>query len=197
MAKVKKHRLMSYYWFFSKIYEIGAKQMYQDCQPFIKKGSKILDLGCGSGIAAKNFQDFFKAKVIGTDIKDHRLVPIPFKIIDGESLPFQNSTFDIVLIAYVLHHARDPEKLLREAKRVSKKIIIFEDIPEGIFSKLRCKLHQITFFGGERKHFHFKTRKEWRELFDRLGLKIIAQKWVSTKLDWFDPGKRILFVLEK
>lgn len=171
--------------------------MCRDCQDFIERGSKILDLGCGSGIVAFHFRDFFKAEVIGVDIKDNRVLNIPFRIIDGENLPFDNHSFDVVLINYVLHHSRNPEKLLKEAKRVSKKIIIYEDLPEGILSRLRCYLHQITFFGEKRQKFHFKTRDEWKELFKKLGLKIISEKRVFTKLDWLDPVKRILFVLEK
>jgi len=187
--------MISYYRLFSKIYEMGAKQMCFDCQGFIKEGSKILDLGCGSGIAAKNFQDFFKAKVIGVDVKDNRLVKIPFKIIDGKNLPFEDNSFDVVLINYVLHHCEDPEVVLKEAKRVAKRIIIFEDLPEGFLAKLRCKIHQIIFPGG-RKIFNFKTRKEWKEIFEKLGLKIIAENQVFTKFSWLDPIKRILFVLE-
>ena len=170
--------------------------MCKDCEDFIEKGSKILDLGCGSGIVAKNFRDFFKAEIIGVDIKDNRVLDIPFKIIDGKNLPFNDHFFDIVLISYVLHHSRDPERLLKEAKRVSKKLIIYEDLPEGILSKLRCRLHQITFFGGERKKFHFKTKDEWKKIFKKLGLKIIEKKRVFSPFDWIDPVKRFLFVLE-
>lgn len=188
---------LMYYRIFSKIYEVGAKQMCRDCQGFIDKGSKLLDLGCGSGIAAKEFGKFFGAKIIGVDVKDNRILDIPFKIIDGENLPFYDNSFDVALIAYVLHHTPYSEGLLKEAKRVSKKIIIFEDLPEGFFSKFRCYLHQITFFGGERQKFNFKTKKEWKKLFKELGLKIIAQKRVFTKFDWLDPVKRTLFVLEK
>ena len=187
---------MLYYRIFSKIYEMGAKQMCRDCQGFIKEGSKILDLGCGSGIAAKYFQDFFKAKVIGVDVKDNRLVPIPFKIIDGQNLPFEDNSFDVVLINYVLHHCQNPEELLKEAKRVSKRIIIFEDLPEGILAKLRCKIHQIIFPGGK-KTFNFKKEEEWKKIFDKLALKIIAENQVFTKFSWLDPIKRIRFVLEK
>lgn len=174
---------------------MGAKQMCLDCQGFIKEDSKILDLGCGSAIAAKHFQDFFKAKVIGVDIRDNRLVPIPFQIFDGKNLPFDDNYFDLVLINFVLHHCPSVEELLKEAKRVSKKIIIFEDLPEGILSNLRCKIHKITFLGGK-KTFNFKTKKEWQKIFEKLGLKIIAQKRVFTKLSFFDPVKKILFVLE-
>ena len=187
---------MIYYKFFSKIYKIGAKQMCQDCQDFIERGSNILDLGCGSGIVAKEFEKFFQAKVVGADIKDNRLVKIPFfKIKDNEELPFKDNSFDVVLISYVLHHSQNPEKILKEAKRVGKKIIIFEDSPEGVLSKLRCKLHQITFFGGSRKNFNFKKMKEWEKIFEKLKLKIIAKKRVFTKFNWLDPVKRILFVL--
>ena len=134
---------------------------------------------------------------MGVDIKDNRIVDIPFKIIDGKNLPFDDNSFDVTLINYVLHHSQNPERLLKEAKRVSKKIIIFEDLPEGILSKLRCKFHQMTFFGGSRNDFNFKTSKEWEKIFESLGFKIIAKKQVFTKLDWLDPVKRILFVLEK
>lgn len=187
---------MNYYQFFSRIYEMGAKRMCEDCRDFIKRGSKILDLGCGSGIAAKYFQNFFQAKVLGVDIRDNRVVDIPFKIFDGKNLPFNNNSFDVVLISYVLHHSQNQEKLLEEAKRVGKKIIIFEDLPEGILSKLRCKIHEIIFFGGKREKFNFKTSNEWRKIFEKLGLKIIAQKPVFSKFNLFDPVKKILFVLE-
>lgn len=187
---------MSYYYrLFSKVYEIGAKQMCRDCHDFVERGSKILDLGCGSGIATHHFQNYFGADVLGVDVQDNRTADVPFEIIDGKSLPFEDCSFDITLINYVLHHSDDPEGLLKEAKRVSKRIIIFEDLPEGFFAKLRCHLHQNTFFGGERVNFRFKTRMEWRKLFERLDLKIIEEKRVYTKLDWFDPGKRILYVL--
>jgi len=188
---------MNYYQIFSKIYELGAQHMCQDCRDFIEEGSKILDLGCGSGIAAKEFRDFFNAEVIGVDIKDNRLVDIPFQIIDGKNLPFERNFFDVILINYVLHHCQNPEQLLKEAKRVGEKIIIFEDLPEGVPSKLRCSLHKITFLGGKRRTIKFKTGKEWKNLFERLDLKVIAEENPSSSLDWLDPVKRALFVLGK
>jgi len=83
--------------------------------------------------------------VIGVDIKDKRVVNIPFQIIDGKNLPFPEKSFDLVLINYVLHHSGDPVAILKEAKRVSKKIIIYEDLPEDILSKIFCQFHSLTF----------------------------------------------------
>ena len=188
-----------YYQVFSKIYETAAKKMCLDCTDFIDKGSKILDLGCGSGIVGSKFQEFFEARITGIDIQDWRIRKIPFQIFDGSHIPFPDNSFDIVLISYVLHHAKKPEILVREAKRVSRgKIIIYEDLPEGFLSKLRCRLHQVSYNIFQKGSFwNFKTKKEWEELFKKLGLKIVSEKKVSVpKFASFDLVYRILFVLE-
>lgn len=182
-----------YYWILSKIYERAAGKMCLICQDFIKKGSKILDLGCGSGIVGRTFQVFFQAEVSGVDIVDRRAVNLPFQIYDGFHLPFPEKSFDGILINYVLHHAEDPIALLKEAKRVSKgKIIIFEDLPEGFFSKLVCKIHGISYS----KLFKnpdspsFKSEKEWEKIFKEIGLNIIFKQRINNLL-----FKKELFVL--
>lgn len=187
---------MNYYRIFSKIYERAARKMCSDCREFIEKGSKILDLGCGSGIVAKNFQDFFQIEVMGVDIEDKRVVNIPFKIIDGKNLPFPENFFDVVLTSYVLHHSQDPIVLLKEAKRVSKdKVIVYEDLPtEGFLSKLICQLHNFTFnrfFQHQNNRLSFKSDKEWEKIFNSIGLSISHKKRVKS----FYPVKQIQFVL--
>jgi len=187
---------MNYYRTFSKIYQQAAKKMCFDCADFIEKGSKILDLGCGSGIVAKNFQDFFKSEVLGVDIQDNRIFPIPFKIVAEKNLPFPENYFDTVLISFVLHHCQDPISRLKEAKRVTKnKIIIYEDLAEGFLSNFFCKIHELTFnnfFQKNNRDYNFKKNEEWRKIFEKLKLKIIFEKEVSTI-----PVKKKLFVLEK
>ena len=166
-----------------------------DCQNFIEKGSKILDLGCGSGIVAKTFQDFFQAEIVGVDIQDKRIFNFPFKIIDGKNLPFSENSFNVVLISYVLHHSYNPISLLKEAKRVTKnKIIIYEDLPEGFLSNLVCKIHGFTFnqfLQNKKQKFDFKKKEEWQKIFENLNLKIIFEKKIS------NLPKKTFFVLKK
>ena len=186
-----------WYKLFVPFYERAAKKMCRDCQDFIKKKSKILDLGCGSAIVSKEFKDFFKAEIFGVDIEDKRVYPIPFKVIDGRLLPFPLNSFDVVLINYVLHHSEDPISLLSQAKEIAPKIIIYEDIPEGFFSKLFCKAHSLTFsffFQKKKQKTNFKSICEWEKIFEDLGLKLIYKK-LFRELSIY-PIKKVLFVLK-
>ena len=179
----------------------SSRVMCYDCQDYIQKGVKILDLGCGSGIIGKTFSDLLEVTVIGVDVRDDRVVDLPFQIVDGGKLPFEDDEFDVCLISYVLHHAENPSFLLQEAKRICKgKIIIYEDLPEGFLPKSRCYVHIILsnlFSGIFHLNFNFRTQQEWEKLFKNIGFGIFAKKRVYKNNDWIDPGKRILYVLEK
>jgi ubiquinone/menaquinone biosynthesis C-methylase UbiE len=183
---------MNYYQIFSKIYERAAKKMCLACQDFIEKGAKMLDLGCGSGIVGKTFKNFFGAEVMGIDIINSNISSIPFQIYDGKNIPFPENYFDAVLINYVLHHTQDPITILKEAKRVGKKIIIFEDLFEGLLSKTICKIHGFSYniFFRNPNYISFKSEKDWEKIFKEIGLNVIFKKRINNF-----PVKKELFIL--
>ncbi len=187
------------YRIFKDVYRNAAEGMCLECREFINPDSKILDLGCGSGIVGFEFSKEFNSEILGVDIIDNRVSEIPFKIFNGKDLSFlPDSSFDTVLINFVLHHSENPIQLLKEAKRIAKdKIIVYENLPEGLVSKVFCYLHGISFAWLFQKNSitgKFFTKKQWEEIFEKLGLKMIYCKRVSSKLN---PMKEELFVLEK
>ena len=95
----------------------------------IKKGDKVLDVGCGNGHFGKAIGDHFEAKVSGVDVVDYKDAEIPVKFYDGHKIPHKDGAFDVIILAFMLHHVKHQEELLAEAVRVSRgKVILFEDV---------------------------------------------------------------------
>jgi ubiquinone/menaquinone biosynthesis C-methylase UbiE len=186
-----------WYKLFLPVYKKSAQKMIEECRPYILKNSKILDIGCGSGIVTSYLEKNFNAEILGVDIKDRRIFSVPFKTFDGLSLPVFQNYFDVAFISYVLHHSENPVLLLSEAKRVAQKIIIYEDLPSNFISRFLCKMHGIFYnlFFQKQKNLNFKTEFQWREIFDDLGLRLIYQK--IFKGNFLYPVQKALFVLEK
>jgi ubiquinone/menaquinone biosynthesis C-methylase UbiE len=180
------------------IYYWGAKKISKEILPFINEEDKVLDLGCGSGFLGKEIEKLSKAKVIGLDVNNFLQVNLPFVLFDGKKIPFLDNAFDVVLIAFVLHHTSDPLSLLGEARRVGKKIIIFEDLIEGKISYFRCKLHLFLwrfFYGQKMEKFNFFSEREWEKIFEELRLKVIFKNELNFAK--IDPVKKKFFVLER
>ena len=94
----------------------------------IHAGDSVLDVGCGAGRFGDAIAKRFSAKVAGVDVVDYVDAPIPVQIYDGDEIPFADDSFDVVVLAFMLHHVQDQDKLLKEAVRVSRdRVIVFED----------------------------------------------------------------------
>jgi len=104
------------------------RRVYQKLSLKIKPGMKVLDLGCGDGYDSA----FFTQKgviVIGVDKMPSpkwqefrvRFPKLSFLVDNAEKLPLPSGSFDLVFAKDVLHHTQNPQKLLTEALRLTKK----------------------------------------------------------------------------
>jgi SAM-dependent methyltransferase len=74
---------------------------------------KILDYGCGDGVAESFFLKYFpNAQVIGIDVSDEsiqiakkrNLPNATYTSFAGGNIPFKSGSFDVIFVAMVLHH---------------------------------------------------------------------------------------------
>jgi ubiquinone/menaquinone biosynthesis C-methylase UbiE len=93
----------------------------------MKPDMKMLELGCGRGDFLKNFQKL-GLECTGLDRSESAAASleksgIPLEICDVEKaggLPIRDDSFDIVYNKSFLEHLREPDMVLREARRVLK-----------------------------------------------------------------------------
>jgi SAM-dependent methyltransferase len=104
------------------------KRRIEDVSDFIRPRDKILDVGCGNGKFGEALAKKFTANVCGVDVVDYANANIPIDFYDGFRLPFEDKSFDVIVLAMMLHHVRHQEDLIDEAIRCSRRaIIIYED----------------------------------------------------------------------
>jgi SAM-dependent methyltransferase len=91
----------------------------------ISVGGEILDLGCNTGYGSKVLSACGKVSSIDVSEKAisaakalHGAADIDFQVIDGESLPFENGRFQMIVSFQVIEHIVDYQKYLGEIKRV-------------------------------------------------------------------------------
>lgn len=89
---------------------------------------KVLDVGCGSGVLLSRIAATYRTEGVGVDISLSSLTTASLKdphvnrysLADGESLPFEDESFDYVLSFDLLEHLPEPEKCIWEMGRVLK-----------------------------------------------------------------------------
>lgn len=95
--------------------------------------SRILELGCGTGnLWLENLDRIpVDLEIILSDLSEGMLEQaqqnlknslsfFQFKVIDAQSIPFDNAGFDIIIASHMLYHAPDRGKAFSEIKRVLK-----------------------------------------------------------------------------
>ena len=85
----------------------------------------VLDIGCGNGNSADFFKNYSPGiKWVGVDIENSPEVlsrtrtDLEFHSFDGQHLPFDDSSFDLLYSNQVLEHVRHPDILMREMARI-------------------------------------------------------------------------------
>ena len=161
-----------------KIWLWDAKFKIKRIREHISQTDRILDIGTGPGSVCLllNREGY---KLTPLDVIDQTLTSeIEPEIYNGKKLHYKDSSFDTALILTVLHHTSNPEEILSEAKRVSNKIIVIEDIYSNPIQKYLTfivdSIVNMEFAGHSHSN---KNDTEWKTTFNKLGLKLKATRY--------------------
>jgi ubiquinone/menaquinone biosynthesis C-methylase UbiE len=105
----------------------------------VKRGGRVLDIGCGTGYTSLRYPGFRDNgnEITSMDLSKTEIqLAKKYVVGSGETrdfiianalyLPFKNDSFDAAFCIYVLHHIKEHQKVLEEMTRVSKKICCVE-----------------------------------------------------------------------
>ena len=153
----------------SFIVRYANSRFFQTIELFVGSISpnKILDIGCGEGKILEQLRAYHPVSSTGIDLDPARIClaksqseVIPFAVGNAQELPFEDNSFDFVMILEVLEHVGDPDIALREAFRVTSKFLL-ASVPNEPWWRIGnlARLKYIRDLGNTPEHInHWSSR---------------------------------------
>lgn len=179
------------------IYASRLRVLVRAIVPHLRPGDRLLDVGCGVGTLAKAITDDPACpegvRAEGLESHPRGGEPIPVTAYDGGRFPFDDGSFDMVTIADVLHHDHDPDRLLRECVRVSRRFVIVKDHQiKGAMAQKRVSLID---WAANAPHgvpclYQYKTPMQWSATPGALGVDLVHE---HRSMNLYPPLVNMLF----
>jgi SAM-dependent methyltransferase len=188
-------------WALERFLRRYAEAQAEAVAPFVV-GGRILDLGAGEGYVAAALRRRSQAWICSVDVGPFRRAGGPYVTYDGGRLPFGDLVFDTTLLLLALHHCAEPEAVLREALRVTRRrLIVMESVYrtrwEGFWLHFLDRwLNAHRHGGGMAVPFAFLSPPHWRGSFGSLGVRLINERWLGS---WWERlvHHPLMFVLDR
>ena len=171
--------------------------MAQEIARVVPPGSRVLDVGCGSGYIAHHLSAMLSSEVVGIDLGETTEAPIDYQPYNGTHFHVESQSFDAILLCYVLHHAQNLEMIMAELSRVLRaggRALIYEDIPVTWWDRLVCAIHNRK-WRNRTGPCTFHAAHEWRRLFKVAGFEIVSERQLSRWRNLAHPVSRRQYVL--
>ncbi len=182
-----------------RLFPIRTRVLTERLRPYLSGFESVLDLGSSNGkLAAAIFKGDANVRLVGCDehVLDDAVIPITK--CPGHDLPFEDGSFDCVMLVDVLHHDLQPERILAEAKRVSRGHVFVKD-HYWRNRRDRIGLRVIDWIGnhpyGVKLPYNYLQLDQWRYLFAEVGLEVV--KTDRFRMNKFDPCPHVNFLLRK
>jgi ubiquinone/menaquinone biosynthesis C-methylase UbiE len=129
-----------------------TKEVIKAIQKYQPKPNKILDLGTADGLMLSKIKDQFpKSNCLGIEYSQELIKTNQdkrIKIIQGNvlNLPFKKPQFEVIIAAAIIEHLKQPQKLIKESRRILKKNgVLILTTPDPFWERvLREETHHST-----------------------------------------------------
>ena len=166
----------------------------------LRPRSRVLDLGCSDGQLGACLTDMGHL-VVGVDFEEHKLVRerlVDFFQADlDQGIPDEvGGDYDVVLMADVLEHVRDPERLLAAARgRLRPGGSVMVSVPNfgHWYPRARVAMGRFDYdVRGilDQGHVRFFTRKSFDAILQRGGWTVRHSEAVGLPLEVLDRGQK-------
>lgn len=179
------------------IYAARLKELVRRIVPHLRENERVLDVGCGGGTLGRALMDAPNCPkgVVVTGLERFKRGGEPIEVVsyDGVTIPFAAKTYGVVILADVLHHEEDPDRLIRECARVSRRLVIVKDHQvQGPLAQKRISFIDWAANApyGVKCLYRYNTPRQWAQTPVRHGLKSVEE---IGSINLYPPGFNLLF----
>ncbi len=155
--------------------------------------ARVLDVGCGSGVALELFRDY-GLDAIGITLADADLAAVReqgliAQAMDQSFLAFPDSSFDLVWARHVVEHSIFPYFTLSEMNRVLK--------PGGVFYLEVPAAETAARHENNPNHYSVLGLSMWQQLVTRSGFTVIESMTIDLDIEQMGPDAYWAFFCRK